>query len=932
MNDLQTAFDICYRQLVGKQVTDEMIIDTVNQFSPIFPTVSKEDLKDLLLANFNVTVDISQTLVDKTNYHPWLEDYKVSHRVWPFWDRYKLYLQVQKHFNPNVVNELDDVTDSVLDKLFNPSDQKGAICKKGLVVGQVQSGKTGNYTGLICKAADAGFNMIIVLAGALEDLRCQTQGRLDECFLGFDTQYDRAFRGDGNGRWIGVGNIDHKAQGLVANSYTTSAKNGDFKKSTATSAAAGFNFLSPQPMLLVIKKNSRILKNLCSWLKSNKQDLDTKKLLLIDDEADHYSINTKDAGERTAINKGIRSLLNLFAQKAYVGYTATPFANIFIDINDEEDLFPRDFIISLPVPTNYVGPERFFGANENIDADDDPMVIPAVRTIDDYADFIPDNHQKNDDQPIDIPDSMKTAIKQFILNCAIRRVRGQEKQHNSMLIHVSRYKNWHETITELVSDEFRTYSQMIKSDDPDFLEELRSLYDYDISSKSYKSYHTITEIVKSMDIGKTDKNIFHASWDNVRNELYPAVLKIKVKAINGDSREELNYDGGQPVSVIAVGGDKLSRGLTLEGLTVSYFLRASKMYDTLMQMGRWFGYRPGYVDLCRLYLSEEVNEWYRHVAIATKELREEFTYLYQTGGTPQHFALKVRIHPGALKITALGKMRNADDIRVSWAGHLTETYLMYKDEHNIKSNLSAAESLISNMGTNFEMVKDNYLWKSVDHSEITSFLNRFALPDSIVNLDLGTMIDFIEGLVRKGEYTNWNVALMSLKSSPNSNYNFGHGIIANLSLRNDSHMDPNYYALKKNHIISPSDEMLDLDISDVDAKYAVANQLFRDRYKNDHPDVKDDKLPNLSKGKWIRDEYRSKQTPLLLIYPLSQKGIGKPDSDLPIIGFAISFPNTSHDDSAVAYKVNYAAKFNALIATDDEFDANNDNDYNEDND
>lgn len=932
MNDLQSAFDICYRQLVGRQVTDEMIINVVDQFAPIFKDVNKDDLKNLLLASFNVSIDITQTLVNRESYRPWLDDYKLNHRVWPFWDRYKLYLQVQKHFSPNVVNELDDMTDNVLDKLFNPSEQDGTICKKGLVVGQVQSGKTANYTGLICKAADAGFNMIIVLAGALEDLRCQTQTRLDEGFLGFDTQIVRAYNSGQNSRWIGVGLIDHKANGLVANSYTTSATKGDFKRSTATSTAAGFNFLSNDPMLLVIKKNSRILENLCAWLESNKQDLDTKKLLLIDDEADHYSINTKDKGERTAINRGIRNLLNLFAQKAYVGYTATPFANIFIDINDHEDLFPRDFIISLPIPTSYVGPERYFGVNEDLDADEDPKVIPAVTTINDYASYIPDNHKMGDQLPTDIPESMKTAIKQFILNCAIRRVRGQEKQHNSMLIHVSRYKNWHKGITELVDNEFRTYSNMIKADDPDFLEELRGLYETDDLSNSYKSYRSVTNYVKGMDIGKNDIGVFHASWENVKRELYPAVIKIKVKAINGDSKEELNYDGGQAVSVIAVGGDKLSRGLTLEGLTVSYFLRASKMYDTLMQMGRWFGYRPGYVDLCRLHLSSELNEWYRHVAIATKELRDEFKYLYETGGTPEHFALKVRIHPGALKITALGKMRNADDIRVSWAGHLSETYLMHKDSQTIESNLNAVDDLVNNMGDYTEIIKDNYLWRNIDHSMITNFLSKYTLPDSIVNLDLATMIEFIEGLAQKGEYTNWNVALMSLKSNPNSDYTFNSGIKVNLSLRNDSHNEPNYYALRKNHIISPSDELLDLDNADVDAKYDVANQRFKDRYKIDHPDVKDDKLPNLAKNKWVRTEYRSTKTPLLLLYPLSQKGIGNSDENKPIMGFAISFPNTTHDDSAVAYKVNYAAKFNALVAAADEFDDNNDNDYVEDND
>lgn len=926
---LQDAFDNCYRLLVGRnQITDNDINDVIDLFrNRLEQDVDTNELKNLLLMKLNVTIDMSQTLVDTSRYTPWLDDFKVEHRIWPFWDRYKLYLQLIKHYNIKVVNEMDDMTDNTLDKLFNPQSQQGAVCKKGLVVGQVQSGKTANYTGLICKAADAGFNMIIVLAGALDDLRSQTQGRLDEGFLGFDTQNGRAFE---NGRWIGAGTIDHISKGLVANSYTTSSRNGDFKKSTATQAAAGFNFLSTDPMLFVIKKNSKILKNLRDWLESNKQDLDTKKLLLIDDEADHYSINTKDANERTAINEGIRGLLNLFKQKAYVGYTATPFANIFINVNDDTDLFPRDFIISLPVPSNYVGPERFFGDNEKVDADEDEKVIPAVSTIDDYQQYIPDSHKKNDELPNDIPDSMKKAIKMFILNCAIRRVRGQEREHNSMLIHVSRYQIWHKEIKTLVDNEFRSYSQQIRADDPDFLEELRCLYEEDDENISYQSYRTITSIVKGMDIGLGDHSIFHASWENVKNELYSAVIRIRVKAINGTSNDNLNYDGGTPISVIAIGGDKLSRGLTLEGLSVSYFLRATKLYDTLMQMGRWFGYRPGYVDLCRLFLSNEVNEWYRHIAITTTELREEFKYLYETGGTPEHFALKVRLHPGALKITALGKMRNTQDIRVSWAGHLSETYLLHKDDRTISNNLAATTNLINSLGTTFERINDNFLWRTVKSSYITTFLGNFTLPDSIANFDLPTMIDFIDGLVNKGEYNDWSVALMSRQSNPNSSHQFNDHIATNLFLRNDSKVNPDYYGIKKNHIIGDSnDEFIDLNLATLDAQYDVANKSFKDRYCQEHPNANRDKV-NLAKGRWVREEYRSKQNPLLIIYPLTQKGIGRADDEKPIIGFAISFPQTNQTNAAVAYRVNTTV--NTYIQQDDEFDNNNDNEYPDDND
>ena len=265
------------------------------------------------------------------------------------------------------------------------------------------------------------------------------------------------------------------------------------------------------------------------------------------------------------------------------------------------------------------------------------------------------------------------------------------------------------------------------------------------------------------------------------------------------------------------------------------------MYDTLMQMGRWFGYRPGYVDLCRLFISNEVNGWYRHISIATKELRDEFKYLYETGGTPEHFALKVRLHPGALKITALGKMRNVDDIRVSWAGHLSETYLLYKDSVNITNNLNAAKGLINSFTNAPERKGNNYLWRDVNSSCITTFFNNFILPDSITNFDLPTMVDFINGLVRRGEYTNWSVALMSLNGSPNSSFRFNDHIATNLVLRNDSKVDPNYYGIKKNHIISSSDdsseEFIDLDMNDLNARYNIANQAFKDNYCQDHPNA-----------------------------------------------------------------------------------------------
>lgn len=447
------------RVLIGPNavVTDNQINDAIERVSLIFPNMDVAQIKNELLSLYGVRIQDFQILEGNERRQPWLRDFKAERKsTWDFWVRYKQYLSEQKGFAPLVIQKLDEMTDRILDNLFNPQSTNITIDKKGLVVGQVQSGKTANYTGLICKAADAGFNFIVVLAGILNNLRSQTQSRIDEGFLGFDTQYERAYNIN-NTTKIGVGLIPG-FDSAIANSYTTSLDYGDFNSRAANTA--GFNFNAPQPIILVVKKNAAVLKRLNTWLKAQAggHKIANKSLLLIDDEADNASINTKKDKDLdpTAINKGIRTLIGQFNRSAYVGYTATPFANIFI-AQDESDLFPRDFIINLPAPTNYIGPEKVFGTSMDVEEEED--LLPIVVPISDYLTFIPEAHKKNDPKPTfcDIPESLKTAIKSFILTCAIRLARGQENKHNSMLIHVSRYQLWQNEIKELVAQQFSYY-------------------------------------------------------------------------------------------------------------------------------------------------------------------------------------------------------------------------------------------------------------------------------------------------------------------------------------------------------------------------------------------------------------------------------------------------------------------------------------------
>ena len=933
MNELNDkAINIC-QAIIGFKlgVSDDEINQAISDVTsiPMYAGLDKTELKKSLLAIYNVKVDTYQILEGRDARIPWLKEFKAERQSeWLFWTRYKRYLAEQKHFAPEVISQLDDLTDRILDKLFNPQRDDVIINKKGLVVGQVQSGKTANYTGLICKAADAGFNLIIILAGIHNNLRSQTQTRIDEGFLGFDTQNTRAYDMNRTIR-IGVGLIPG-FDNAIANSYTTSTERGDFTKQAANTA--GFNFNNPQPIILVIKKNVSVLKRLYSWLKSQSTHdiIANKSLLLIDDEADNASINTsRDGDDPTAINKNICKIIKLFNRSAYVGYTATPFANIFIPL-DKDDLFPKDFIINLPAPDNYIGPEKVFGTSANPDGNED--LLPIVFPVTDSDTFVPAGHKRDDPKPTidDIPESLKTAIKCFIITCAIRIARGQENKHNSMLIHVSRFQAWQNHLKIIIDRLFKYYKSEIEANDPTIMEEFRQIFEED--TPNYRSYCSITrEIMNSPVLSRVDNRMRLHTWNEIKPLLYRAVQKIEVKSINGTSGDSLTYYENEKngISVIAIGGDKLSRGLTLEGLSVSYFLRASKMYDTLMQMGRWFGYRPGYVDLCRLFTSNELNEWYRHITLASDELREEFRYLAESGGTPENYALKVRTHPGQLQITSISKMRHTRNIQVSWAGRLVETYQLLQNSISKRNNLAVTDSLLSELGTP-DRIKSDYLWTSVSSDIICDYLSRFQLPESLTKVNLDLICDYIRELNEVGELISWNIALMSKNVDKNTCvHTFSNGVQVGCFIRRqakDAQNSKTYY-IRKNHIVgNPTDEFIDLPANMLsDALDETRDRKFKagEEWKHDYPS------PQL-----VRQEFRSKQTPLLMIYPLNPAFSNVPGltdtttdtkNDEPFIGFAIAFPH-SDTNKAVSYVANQVTDF---AITEENFDNTNDNTYDE---
>lgn len=903
MNSHEKARIMVETLLKGElSITRLLIQEKVKIVLSIFGSEVEEDLLvSDLEARYNIWMAQGTILEDVQDHIPWLRDRTVSIN-WDFWNRYRRYLEEEKGWAPATTDRLEQLTDSILERLEDPN-RIGSWDRRGMVVGQVQSGKTSNYTGLICKAVDSGYKLIIVLAGLHNSLRSQTQQRLDEGFLGWDSQVSRVNTGS---TLLGVGNIPIEKQ-LRAFSGTTSAEKGDFN----TKAASNYGVIpgGNDPIMMVVKKNKTVLTNLVKWaLNWAQEDIEAGRkivrnvpLLIIDDEADNASINTKDVlmdasgkprneQDSTAINKLIRQLLHSFEKSSYVGYTATPFANIFIHpqiktSREGDDLFPRHFIINLPAPSNYVGPVQVFGLDADTVADfDEVRDLGIVRTIKDQDDWLPIGHKK-EFTPNYLPNSLKEAIRVFIITCAVRIWRGQDNSHNSMLIHVTRFKDVQSLVTQLVLDELTYLQRRLRYGEGNsldlILDEFRYFWDHDFVTTSASIIGTELQPIVPM-----------PTWEELIPYLNHSASRIQVKKINGSAKDTLDYEEykrkGLNLNVIAVGGDKLSRGLTLEGLSVSYYLRASKMYDTLMQMGRWFGYRPGYLDLCRLYTTDELVKWYEHITIASEELRKEFDYMATMRATPEEFGLKVRTHPSGLIITGANKMRTGSVMQLSFAGTISETYLFHKDDNILRSNLRATEDLISGLGTH-TIEKNNFVWKQISGDKIVNFLNNYQSHPNARLANTRGLVDYIQAQLKQNELSSWTIIVISKNKA--ETHKIAELEIGLTQRENVADALLSEYRLSKSRLINPPDEMLDFPLSVQDEIINITKERRREAGK---PETKS-KTPD---GKVIREK-RNPRNGLLLIYTLDPKAI---NAETPIISFGISFPS-SNSAKSVEYKV-----------------------------
>ncbi|MBM6498355.1 Z1 domain-containing protein [Flavobacterium macrobrachii] len=642
-----------------------------------------------------------------------------------YWERYKSH--ISSFLPAGVVKTIDDDTDIVMNNIENPIITN--FSRYGMVVGHVQSGKTGNYSGLVCKAADAGYKFIVVIAGGMNNLRNQTQERLNEAFVG-----------QTNGVQVGAGKGDSN-KNLTPYSLTTVLR--DFNKHDADRASQGINFETINvPILIVIKKNTSTLKSVISWLeKQYKNKVADHAMLVIDDESDYASVNTKEEEDPTAINGGIRRLLSLFSRSAYVAYTATPYANIFIDHEAENDavgrdLFPKDFIYALDAPTNYFGARKIF-----LDTDGKHLI-----EVTDFGDDLPTGHNK-DLEVTSIPESLKEAIQVFLLNIAVRNLRGYANSHNSMLVHATRFTAVHQKIAVVITK----YIEEVQEDVTAFgkLHDAKKQSDYIASlGDSFDKYFKDDEF----------------SWQEIIDILTDVISTVVIREVHQKTTVPLEYRKDIATNAIVIGGTSLARGYTLEGLSVSYFLRNTVFYDTLMQMGRWFGYRSGYEDLCKIYMPYEKIVDFAEIISATEELLADFQLMADNNMTPEKFGLAIRQNPNsALQITARNKQKNVTDFNYSMRldGKAKETSVLSSKLDEISANIEAIKGLVDNLPAEFEKINNHFLWKDINRGLVLNFLKTFiTFQNDPLGLTARMPISFIKKYVEERNI-NWDIALYS---------------------------------------------------------------------------------------------------------------------------------------------------------------------------
>ena len=798
IRNYEAAFSICIGKIEKGAEQKSAIEATVKIMENL--VLDTDDLQEYLYREVSFSSsDIAAMLSsDERKDREWWNKFRQSSEyTGKYWNRYREYLSGTKGWSQKTIEmSINKPTDFIMNRISNPNS--GVTEKSyGAVFGYVQSGKTANYIGLINKAVDAGYKIIIVLAGMHNNLRSQTQMRIDEEVLGFETSIDYLKKKKGIvPSTIGVGKLK-LAVDKSLEPLTSRDEKGDFTKSRA-----GVARLYDQPKIIIAKKQKTVLENIYNNLSKNSAAVykddgsicfpSEYSLLVIDDEADQASVNTKyktdrsgdicDESDVSKINELIRKIMSLFACRSYVGYTATPYATVFIppkisDTELEDDLFPKDFIVCLPKPVGYVGALEFFGEEENSE------IMPLRRKITtNLEDFI---NVKTKQIISNLPDELKKAILCFIIIIAARNVRGQTLEPNSMLIHINRLIDVQSTLKSMVEDYFDEVQSYINGGDTDILDTMHDLWNNDFIPVTNKMKQDFSAYMKGVDC---------SDWCDIEIEIKRIINnhQIKIFEINGHSEDVLCYkefkDDARQLNVIAIGGDKLSRGLTLEGLTVSFFMRTSIMYDTLMQMGRWFGFRPKYTDLCRLFVSDELFRWFMVVSFATENLRSQIYYMNDYDRTPMDFGLRIASHPDML-ISSRNKIKTGQECIITFNNTVSQTRSLDVNADTYNYNFEAVERFIHKLGKestdHWEKLgrssnTEHIFWDKVNGELVADFFSEYRTSAKASKVNSLYMADYILDQIKLGGLTTWTVCLKNTgKMTPEidvAGYKIGQGI------------------------------------------------------------------------------------------------------------------------------------------------------------
>ena len=907
--------------------SEEDIRNAVEEVAKLMPMEENEKdyVEKQLQSSYKVRMDLGNSVVNDVTYHPWIASRKAEINFY-YWNRYYKYLEVDQGWKTEVIDTLGQVSDDILDLCGNPAEE-GRWKRKGLVLGDIQSGKTSNYLALCNKAADAGYKIIILLTGTIEGLRKQTQERVDAGFVGLNSR--NVLKKNPEKKYIGVGSIDSNRT-----AYQFTDVLSDFSSSKLQSLNFTIKGLN-EPVILVLKKNKSVLENLATWLSTRNTDHVGDKidlpLLLIDDEADNASVNTnKPDKSPTTINNAIVEVLKLFNRSTYVAVTATPFANIFIDPEldkgtEDFNLFPSDFIYALSAPTHYIGARKIFNQdgeyNDSLESIDDVTI--------DQTDglFVFRSKAKSAHVVPYLPESLKTSIKYFLIINALQDLLGNKTSHRSMLINVSQFVNVQNQVFDMVQEYLSKYQIKIQS-----YSKLK--HEQAMENKYIKELY---DVWKKYDL----EEISGQKWDAVLSQLFEATAPIVVRLVNQKSKEKgverLDYEPYKETGlrVIAVGGNSLSRGLTLEGLSVSYFDRNSQMYDTLMQMGRWFGYRNGYDRLFKIWMEPTAMGWYEYISNATDELRDEIIEMRRVGLTPRDFGLKVQQNMASLFVTARSKMRATTTVEqwISLAAEVVETPKLIANKSKcLQVNLEITNKLLTDLSLNpkyysevLNFDKNRLVYSGVEKEIIANYISAYVSHPRHIpfnSCDLSTHIS------NSLDYPFWTVAIIG-----------GSGELVESKYIDNVDVCKNVGYSKR---VMLMDENC-LLISGQRARVGVPGATKYGLTKEKRDDVEKMFRKEKPEAKTIPDKpyLRLKRDPVLLIYiikidkeqlPKQEDGTGRKTNsdeasialvgDLPVIGLGLGFPGdykgASEKSQRVKYVLNRVGEQNMLNFEEDD--------------